>query len=318
MRQGMDRGGRSGPERKGTSRVNKPATTRMSAQGSGTSRTERNQGGGGQAPPPADNKNTLYIAIGGGALVLVLAMALMMGGGEEGGGGGGKGYESTMKTAINRTQEAYSRGEYRVALDLAEEALKDPRARKSSRYNALNSLATMARTQVNLERDGVAKVNEFKNRIDTAVKDQTAMAKASGFMQECLQLEGTYGGTSARKTLKDIKEDLGRWVATQGQGDWQKDYNTTKARIEKSYVGEGLYSEGIREWRKFGEIASQDPLLHSRIEQELITINQKAVAAAEKVVAEAAGDRTKLEEAQQRFNGTEGLAVINKAMKSIK
>jgi len=313
----MDRGGRSGPERKGTSRVNKPATSRMNVQGGGTSRTERAQGGGGMPPAP-DNKNTLYMAIGGGALVLMVVMALMLGGGEEGGGGGGKGIESIMKSAINRTQEAYSRGEYRAALETAEDALKDPRAGKSSRYKALQSLATMARTQVNLERDGVAKVGELRTRIDAAVKDQTAMAKASAFMQEALQLEGQYGGTSARKTLKDIKEDLSRWVATQGQGDWQKDYNVTKARIEKSYLGEGLYAEAIREWRKFGEIASQDPLLHSRMDSEIGSINLKAVAAAEKVVADAGGDRSKLEEAQQRFNGTEGLPVINKAMKSIK
>ena len=46
-----------------------------------------------------------------------------------------------------------------------------------------------------------------------------------------------------------------------------------------------------------------------------------AQAAAEKVVAEAgagAEARTKLEEAQQRFNGTDGQAVINKAMKTLK
>jgi hypothetical protein len=52
-----------------------------------------------------------------------------------------------------------------------------------------------------------------------------------------------------------------------------------------------------------------------------MSINQKAISAAEKVVAEAgtgAEARTKLEEAQQRFNGTEGLVIINKAMKSIK
>jgi hypothetical protein len=311
----MDRGGRSGPDRKGTSRMSKPATSRMNVQGGGTSRAERAQGGG--VPPAPDNKNTLYIAIGGGALVLVIVMALMLGGGEEGGSRGG-GVESMMKSAINRSEEAFMRAEYRQALDIAEDALKDPRAGKSSRYKTLQACAAKARLQVNLERDGQVKVAEFKNRIDAAVKDQTAMAKASGFMQECLQLEGQFGGTSARKQLKDIKEDLRRWVATEGQGDWQRDYNTTKARIEKSYIGEGLFSEAIREWRKFGEVASQDPLLRSRIDSEIGSINLKAVSAAEKVVTDAGGDRSKLEEAQQRFNGTDGLAVINKAMKGIK
>jgi len=222
-----------------------------------------------------------------------------------------------MKSAINKSQEASSRGDSRQALDIAEDALKDPRARKSSRYKTLEQLASQARQQVNLDRDAQVKVTEFKGRIDAAVKDQTAMAKANGFWQECLQLESQYISTSSKKQIKDIKEDLRRWVATESQGDWQKDYNVTKARIEKSYLGEGKFSEAIREWRKFGEIA-QDPLLHSKIEQEIITINQKAVSAAEKVVTDASGDRSKLEEAQQRFNGTDGLAVINKAMKGIK
>jgi hypothetical protein len=311
----MDRGGRPGPERKGTSRVNKPATGRMNPQGGGTSRSEAH----GAAPAQDSSKNTLYIAIGGGALVFVLILALMLGG-EEGGHSGGGGGESMMKTAINRSEEAFMRGEYRVALDLAEDALKDPRARKSSRYTTLQACANKARVQVNLDRDGQVKVAEFKNRIDAAVKDQTAMAKASGFWQECLTLEGQFGGTSARKQLKDIKEDLRRWVATESQGDWQKDYNVTKARIEKSHLADEKFAEAIREWRKFGEVA-QDPLLHSRIDSEIMAINQKAVSAAEKVVADAGGGaeaRSKLEEAQQRFNGTDGLGIINKAMKAIK
>lgn len=320
----MDRG-RQSPDRKGTSRVakpqaGKPATGRMSMQGSDTRRGGGGEGQQRQAAPAPDNKTMMYVGIGGGALVLVVVMALMLGGGEEGGHGGGGGYESAMKTAINKSQEAFQRGEYRQALEIAEDALKDPRARKSTRYNALNSLATMARTQVNLDRDAALKVAEFKKRVDAAVADQTAMAKAKGFWDECLALESQYISTTSKKQIKDIKEDLRRWVATEGQGDWQKDYNVTKARIEKSHLADGKFAEAIREWRKFGEVA-QDPLLHSRIDQEIITINQKAVAAAEKVVAEAgtgAEARTKLEEAQQRFNGTEGLAVINKAMKGIK
>ncbi|HVE41014.1 MAG TPA: hypothetical protein VNM14_14055 [Planctomycetota bacterium] len=310
----MDRG-KSGGDRKGTSRVNKPATSRMSAQGSGTSRSETQHGGGN--PPPQDNKTMLYVGIGGGALAFVLILAFMLGGEEGGHSGGGGGGEKIMISAINKSQEAFQRGEYRAALDIAEDALKDPRTGRSSRRKNLEALANMARVQVNLDRDGLAKVAEFKRKVDASVADQTAMAKAGGFWQECLALESQYGATSAKKQIKDIKEDLRRWVATESQGDWQKDYNVTKARIEKSHLGEGHYSEAIREWRKFGEVA-QDPLLHSRIDQEIISINQKAVSAAEKVVTDAGGDRTKLEEAQQRFNGTDGLAVINKAMKGIK
>jgi len=313
MRQGMDRV-KSGGDRKGTWRVIKPATSRMNAQSGGTSRSETQHGGG--YPPPQDNKTMLYVGIGGGALLFVVVLALMLGG-EEAHSGGGGGGEKMVISAINRSDEAFARGEYRVALDIAEDALKDPRSARNSRRKNLEALATRARTQVNLDRDGVAKVGDFKRKVDAAVADQTAMAKAGGFWQECLALESQYGGTSARKQIKDIKEDLRRWVATESQGDWQKDYNVTKARIEKSHLTEEKFAEAIREWRKFGEIA-QDPLLHSRIDSEIMSINQKAVSAAEKVVTDAGGDRSKLEEAQQRFNGTDGLAVINKAMKGIK
>jgi hypothetical protein len=143
------------------------------------------------------------------------------------------------------------------------------------------------------------------------------MTQANDLYAECLRLLGEYGATTSAKDLRGIKEDLGRWVSTEGQGNWQKDYNVTKGRIEKTYLGDGRFGEAIREWQRFGE-TSQDPLLRSRIEQEIRTVNQQAQAAAEKVVAEAAGDRSKLEEAQARFSGTDGQAVINKAMKGIK
>src|SRR5215831_1397966 len=84
MRQGMDRG-KSGPDRKGTSRVSKPPTGRMNVQGSGTTRRGEAQDqrqGGGQAPAPDNNKNTLYIGIGAGALVFVLILAFMLSGSE--------------------------------------------------------------------------------------------------------------------------------------------------------------------------------------------------------------------------------------------
>jgi hypothetical protein len=291
-------------------------------QGSGTSRAEAQQQQRGQAAPPADNKTMLYVGIGGGALVFALVLAFMASGsGDSGGHGGSGGAETLVTRAMNKATEAYQRGEYRTGLDICEEALKDPRARKSARYNALQGLANSLRTQVNLDRDGQIKVAEFKKRIDAAVADQTAMAKAQGFWGECDQLMGQYGATSSMKQLKDIKEDLRRWVATESQGNWQKDYNVTKARIEKTFLNEGKFAEAIREWQRFGETSSQDPLLHSRVEQEIRTINQSAQSAAEKLVTDAgsgADARSKLEEGQQQFNGTDGQAVINKALKNLK
>ncbi len=336
MRQGMDRNNR-GTERRGTSRTSKsdtsrravpaagarPATGRMNVQGSGTSRAEAaQQRGQGQAPPAGDNKTMLYVGIGGGALVLALILALTMGGGGgEPGGSGGGGADKFVRKAINEATLAYQRGEYRTGLDICEQALSDPKSRKASSFNALQALANQLRTQVNLDRDAQIKVAEFRKRIDAAVADQTAMKKAQDFWNECDRLIGMYGATTSMKQLKDIKEDLRRWVATESQGNWQKDYNVTKARIEKSFLNEGKFAEAIREWQRFGETSSQDPLLHSRVEQEIRTINQSAQAAAEKLVTDAgtgADARSKLEEAQQQFNGTDGQAVINKALKNLK
>ncbi|HEV3028738.1 MAG TPA: hypothetical protein VG457_14260 [Planctomycetota bacterium] len=331
----MDRGNK-GTERKGTSRVPKPDTSRrvqpqssrpptgrMNPQSPGTSRAEAAQRGQGQAAPPQDSsKQMLYIGLGGGALVFALVIFAMMGSGSESSsGGGGANAEKIVTRAMNKATEAYQRGEYRTGLDICEDALKDPATRRSSRYNALQGLANSLRTQVNLDRDGQIKVAEFKKRIEAAVADQTAMAKAQGFWGECDQLMGQYGATSSMKQLKDIKEDLRRWVATESQGNWQKDYNVTKARIEKSFLSVQKFAEAIREWQRFGETSAQDPLLHSRVEQEIRTVNQSAQAAAEKLVADAGGGadaRSKLEDGQQQFNGTDGQAVINKALKNLK
>jgi hypothetical protein len=337
MKPGMDRGNKGTDRRTATSRTakpetsrrvnpqaGKPATGRMNVQGGGSSRSEAaQQRGQGQQPgaPPADNKTTLYIGIGGGALVFAIIIAFMAsGGGETGGSGGGPSADKIVQRAMNKATEAYQRGEYRTGLDIAEEALRDPKARRSSSYKALEGLAGALRKQVNMDRDAQVKVAEFKKRIDAAVADQTAMAKAQGFWTECDQLMGEYGATTSMKLLKDIKEDLRRWVATESQGNWQKDYNVTKARIEKTFLGDQRFGEAIREWQRFGE-TSQDPLLHSRIEQEIRTVNQMAQGAAEKVVTEAgsgADARSKLEEGQAKFNGTDGQAVINKALKNLK
>jgi len=315
MRQGMDRG-RSGPDRKGTSRVQKPATGRMNVQGSGTSRRDaQEQGTRGPAPAP-DNKNTLYIGIGGGALVFVLILAFMLSGGESQ-QSSGISSDKIVNRAIEQATLAYQRGEYRVGLDICETAMSDPKARRSARFNALQALGSSLKAIITLDATAQARVGEFKKKIEQAKADQTAMAKANDLYAECIRLLGEYGATTSAKDLRAIKEDLGRWVSTEGQGNWQKDYNVTKARIEKTFLGDQRFGEAIREWQRFGE-TSQDPLLHSRIETEVRSVNQMAQAAAEKVVAEAAGDRTKLEEAQQRFSGTDGQGVITKAMKGLK
>jgi hypothetical protein len=315
MRQGMDRG-KQNPDRRGTSRVAKPATGRMNAQQPGTSRRDAQQDGRGAPPPQEQDKTMLYVGIGGGAVVLVIVMALMLGGSSEQ-RSSGAGADTMVNRAISKAQEAYARSEYREGLSICEATLSEPKARRSSRYKVLQDMAANFRKIIDHDKIAQEKVGEFKRRIEAAKADQTAMAKANDFMAECLKLLGEFGATPAAKDLRGIKEDLGRWVTTEGQGNWQKDYNTTKARIEKSFLSEQRFGEAIREWSRFEE-TSADPLLHSRIQQEVRAINLLAVAAADKLVQEAAGDRTKLEEAQPKFSGTEGQAVLTKAIKGIK
>jgi hypothetical protein len=258
----------------------------------------------------------LYVGIGGGALVFVVILAFMLSGNSEHKSGGGGG-DTIVNRAIAKGTEALMRGEYREGLNICETALGDPKARRSGRYKDLQSLAASIKKNIDLDKNAQEKVGDFKRRIEAAKADQTAMAKANAFMDECLRLLGEFGATTSAKDLRAIKEDLGRWVSTEGQGNWQKDYNTTKARIEKSFLSEQRFGEAIREWSRFEE-TSADPLLHSRIQQEVRQINLSAVAAADKLVQEAAGDRTKLEEAQPRFSGSEGQAILTKAIKGIK
>src|SRR5258706_8144127 len=190
MRQGMDRGNPA-PERRGTSRVSKPgapagkpATGRMQTQGSaqkgsGTSRREREQEQrqGGAAPAQEQSKSMLYIGIGGGALVFVLILAFMLGGeSSPAGSGGGAGADTIVNRAIAKATEAHQRGEYRSGLDICEDAMKDPKARKSSRFKALEALASSLRTIVNLDKTAQEKVGEFVKRIEAAKADQTAIA----------------------------------------------------------------------------------------------------------------------------------------------
>jgi hypothetical protein len=101
--------------------------------------------------------------------------------------------------------------------------------------------------------------------------------------------------------------------------DWQEEY-TEARKVVRALVPEERFGEAIGLWQRLGEI-SKDPLLHSRIEEEIKKVNEKAVACAQSVVANADGRadaRARLEEAMQKFNGTDGQVVINKALKNLK
>src|SRR6185436_10318513 len=131
------------------------------------------------------------------------------------------GSDKLVNRAIEQATLAYQRGEYRVGLDICETAMSDPGSRKSSRFNALSALAGSLKAIITLDATAQTKVGDFKRRIEAAKADQTAMAKANDLYAECLRLLGEYGATTSAKDLRAIKEDLGRWVSTEGQGNWQ-------------------------------------------------------------------------------------------------
>ena len=92
-----------------------------------------------------------------------------------------------------------------------------------------------------------------------------------------------------------------------------------KTRVEK-FTNAGRYSDAVKEWKQFGENFSA-PELMSKIDQQVREINRMAVEAAEKAVADAgsgADARSKLEEAARNLEGTDGRAIINKALRGLK
>ena len=203
MRQGMDRG-KSGGDRRGTSRVQKPATGRMNVQQPGTSRRDaQQQEGRGGPPPQQQDKTMLYVGIGGGAVVLVIVMALMLGG-DSGNRSSGASGDTIVNRAIAKATEAYSRSEYREGLNICETALSDPKARRSSRYKNLQDMATNFRKIIDHDKIAQEKVGEFKRRIEQHKADQTAMAKANDLMVECNRLLSEFGTTPSGKVLRGI------------------------------------------------------------------------------------------------------------------
>jgi hypothetical protein len=286
----------------------------MNVQGSGTSRRDaQEQGTRGPAPAP-DNKNTLYIGIGGGALVFVLILAFMLSGGESQ-QSSGISSDKIVNRAIDRrrrptsgasTASAWTSARRPSATQGAQEL---PVQRPPGAGQPLQGIITLDAT-------AQTKVGEFKKRDRAAKADQTAMAKANDLYAECLR---SWASTAPprRPRTSGHQGGPGPLGLDRGPGQLAEGLQRHQGADREDVPRRRRFGEAIREWQRFGE-TSQDPLLHSRIEQEVRTVNQQAQAAAEKVVAEAGGDRTKLEEAQQRFSGTDGQAVINKAMKGIK
>ncbi len=315
----MDRGATRKTQQgsKGTSRVTRGGAA---GGGGGTSRRDRAQQQEGPPYPqqPKKDQSSLYIGAGVGAVLILILVAAMAGGG--GGGGHAKNAEARLTKTMNSAYEHYRQRNFSQALQVLEEALSDPAFRGLPKLKDAQTLATEVRSYVNAERDAASKLADLKARVEKSKADQTAMKKAPEFWGEVQALLTQYGGTSSGQELRGIREDLRRWISTESQAGWQNDYNRTKSRIESSCLAVGKYSQAAREWRHFEE-SFTDPLLKSRIEQELRTIDKLSVDGANKLIASAgagAEGRESLERALNDYGGTEGQQVIKKHLASLK
>lgn len=262
-------------------------------------------------------ESNLYFIIGGSALLLAAVIAIAVWG--SGDDGAGEDVERLLSKRLLQVNEAQKAGDDAKALDLLEKILADKRFKASPRRRDCDAAAQNLRARLNSERDGAAKVAEFRRKLQAAKDDNTAMRRAEEFWKECLALQSLYGSTAAGPELRAIKEDLQRWRATESQGDWQQDYNRTKQRIERDCLASGNFSQAVREWKQFGELF-HDPLVHSRLETELLNVNKQARAAAETLAAEVAlrgATREELEAALPKFNGTDGQEIISQKLRSM-
>ena len=305
----------TGRRRKGTGRMVTSQGSRPHQEEKAAPPTQQREA---RPPQQQPSKTPLYVGIGVGAVALLIILGVAMSGGEE--VKRKNTADRDLARALSKIATTQNSGDYRQALTLVEEALGDARFKRCARYKECTALANFLRPIVNAERDAVAKVADFRNKIAAAKADNTAMKKSKEFWDECNTLLASYRTTSSGAELLGIKEDLRRWVATEAQSDWQKDYNSVKDRIDKQFLTPGDFAQAAREWKQFAEV-SQDPLFKSRIETELRAVDQAATHAAEQVVTDAgtgAGAREKLEGSMARFTGTAGQALINQKLKTLR
>ncbi|HTF58252.1 MAG TPA: hypothetical protein VK661_13555 [Planctomycetota bacterium] len=271
-------------------------------------------GGGRRVPPPqgGSDRTVLFVSLGLGLAALVLVFVVFGGSSGSAPEGRDQSADLSLKEAIEAAQKIAGKGNLPAGLDLLEAALRDPAHRSSQLLPQCRNLAEEYRKQIAFEKEAAEAIDAFKRKVDASKADQTAMKKAREFWDESSILLDKFGATLPSKIVRDIREDLRRWLATGSQDVWQEDYNRTKARIQKQHLDTGNFKDAAREWRHFEELFS-DPLVKSRVESELRTIDIQSREAARKIV-ESAGTgplaRQKLETEMEKFVGTEGHKII--------
>lgn len=280
---------------------------------------ERAGGRRAAAPPPRPKDNTaLYTGLGVGGGILVLALAFAMSSGSEP-AKVDRSADKVLKEEMEVAQKFAQQGKLADALHHMEGTLNNPTLKKSTLYPKAMAQAEQYRQQVAFEREAVLAIDDFDKRLIAAKADKTAMKNADAFYRECETLLSKYRTTAKAKILDGWRQDLERWRGTMAQDDWQKEYNYTKDRIKTQQLDQENYSRAIKEWSQFSMRFSSHEL-KSRVDSEIVVINKQAVTAATKLV-ETAGTGAKakaiLEEALERFNGTEGQKVITQRIKAL-
>lgn len=276
-------------------------------------RGEREERPGYPEQPPGDNTTMIYGGVAAVVLLLIVGAAVMA---TRGGDDGSQKVENRLTKLLQEVQAARSTGNAAGALVILDDILKDRKFAKSGRLGDVEALAAQLRRELNAEHEAKPKVADFKRKVDKMVEDRVAMSKSNELWDECQKLLAAYGTTSSGAELRNIREDLRRWVTTESQGNWQKEYNQVKAKIERDHLSQSNFAEAVRGWNQFRE-TSQDRELHGRIDVEVMIIGNKSKQAAEALIAGGAGVAD-LEQALTRFIGTDGQKVITDKIRSMK
>jgi hypothetical protein len=274
-------------------------------------------------PQQAPDRTGLYIGMGVGGVVIVIALAVALSSSSSSGStGSGRGDRSTdlnLKEEMEQAQRLTDVRKLEEALAILNGALTNPAYRNSPLLPKTRAQAELVRKQIAFEKEAAEAIDVFDKKVAASKDNQTAMKNADEFYREATDLIARYGASAKIGIVQRWRQDLERWRGTNAQDDWQKDYNYTRERIKNQHLAPGDFCAAARNWRQFAE-RYDSPDLKAKVNSELIAIDKASAAAATKLVETAgtgAKARALLEEAQPRFDGTEGQKVLAQKLKTL-
>jgi hypothetical protein len=253
------------------------------------------------------------IGVAAGVLALLL-LVLVMSGGSSGDGRARKASDR-FQARLAELDAARQAGQDGRAVEMIEDLLRDDAFRGNRRYAECRTLLDQYRLQLERNRTAAERVRALQQTVEAARANNTALQQAAKLLVECQDLLARYGDTPSATDLRGLRDDLRRWAATDSQSGWTDSYNALKDRIATEHLRSGDFAAAIRAWRAF-ENGNPDPLLRSRVSGEVSAINRMARDKASALVREGEpGDlRSRIESARPRFDGSEGMDVLNAAL----